>query len=269
MRIDRGKNLIFFLNKSIIQYEVQGKVILPPQGLATLQYKYYGKLLEQILYWQNCWGSNISQSLRLLRDGLLKEVRFSRRMEQFYQGIRFQAFVMLAIISTFFLVLLYWQIIPIPQLLMQKTIIWVLCGFILWEWGQLKLYHRLFFPFPLYFQTLYALFALLSAERPISESAQLSQLFGPHPLPTPTFLRPLYEQLLNVLEHLQQEGGSSGSWEIQGLIEELYFLQQERFELFEKWSNIGKLLLFSLFILVPYFFLLYSLFSQQLRSGML
>ncbi|OFZ49513.1 MAG: hypothetical protein A2381_19240 [Bdellovibrionales bacterium RIFOXYB1_FULL_37_110] len=255
-----GELLLFKVTMLASELNV-GKVGSP---IELHSYKFYTGLLEELLTYKRQFGISLSKILIPIRGGIKKDFQFEKKIQNELVGGIFQ-FLFVSIITWLFSFMVY-KMVQLDSSWLTKMIILVLqilgTTFYVIIYRMQKI--RQFKIFETYFQVLFFLMSLidvgLSSSKVLHQSgfSRIDELKDPH------FL--IVNKKLKGLVEVYKNNGHQIKSDLEGLIEEIYFLQEERFEQFLKFLGILKFVILCLFFLSAYFIYLFTLFSLFLME---
>ena len=253
--IKQGQLLIEILGRLDVPEWFQKRAeILPP-------YKFYTHLIKSILEYGRNFGAPVGKILHNLRQGLIKDRQFEIKFADEKKGGLAQFFLITCVTWAFLFICR--QMIQVQTPLFYQIIIAGLqiTGVCLYLGGNYLLRKKLFLAFPPYIFTLTTLQALAQAEIPLGlilKKSGLGSLDNCFPL---THVHKAIEGLIDDW----QSKGIPVQGRLNDLLEEIWFLQNTRFEHFLKISNLLKFFCLAGFFLSSYLLYLYSLFNFFLQ----
>jgi hypothetical protein len=228
------------------------------------QYKFYTGLYEDMISQRKKFGVSIDDSLRNLREGLVLDSKFEKKLKVELQSSFWQFF---------FISLITWSFTFISTTILNKSLDYRI-GFLmaLIQISGASIFclcfytykRKVFSEYGLWFARIYQLKGLLMAGVPISfaiKECQISELF----LSKKSQFQPFKQSLENSLRRLQSEGAPILE-DLKFCLDELWFTQDCDFEDFLKKVLSLKLVIILLFYLGAYFVYLYSFISTFMRS---
>ena len=224
-------------------------------------YKFFTSLIKSILQYGRNFGAPVGKILQNLRQGMIKDRQFEIKFVDERRGALAQFFLVTCITWTFLLICRQMVDVKTP-LVYQGTIAGLqILGTCIYLGGVVFLRRKLFYPFPPYIFTLTTLQALSQAEIPLGlilKKSKLQDLINGPPL---CHIHGAVETLIDDW----QTRGSPVQGRLKDLLEETWFLQEMRFDLFLKTSKLLKFFCLAVFFLSSYLLYLYSLFSFFLQ----
>lgn len=224
-------------------------------------YKFYTAISLTLIKYSRQWGAPCLDFLGEIRAAVIKDDQFERRikMEKISSLLQFSLISLITICFTFLVSSMLKIKFSTPLLVFLAT--WQCLGFFLFLQLEKRVKEKKFAPFSLSLKTLYSLRTLLKAGIPFSKIQEESSFNLYTENMREKELQPVVERMLIAWEELQKKGRPLHE-EWQALIDEVWFLQDLRFEKFVRWCQGLKLFIMMFFFLSTYFMLLFSLFKQ-------
>lgn len=236
------------------------------KGIKELpQYKFYTQLVYKFIQYCRRFGIPFNKIIINLRDGVVADHRFERKLAQEFRGGVFQ-FAFIAVVTWIFI---YFAstllninppkifLIIIASLHLSGVLIFV----ILLRYLRLKI----FGDFETFFHGLYTFQALSSIGLPLATIIAESDFDKIYEIKNCKFHH-VKDRLQRLIIGLQQSG-SPVEEEIRQLIGESWFLQEQGFEEFKNKQTGCKFLVITLFYLSSYFIFILSLFELFLKKS--
>jgi hypothetical protein len=223
-------------------------------------YKFYSEVIEVILNLARKMGGSYQESLLFLRDGLVLDRQFEKRLREATLGTWLQMGLMVVLTWSFILgsLMITEMKIPIGKLLLIAA--WQSLGLICLP-SLLRFYRtRYFGDIGKLWKMLFVLNSL--GKVPLSRSEALT-LAGIRELSDikQKSLNHIVEKLRATCERILKVGGSY-DLEVRNLMEELRFQEKWHFELFEKRLTVIKLGILSIFLLPSYLMFIFLLLGD-------
>ncbi len=230
-------------------------------SISLPKYKFYSKIVFQMLGYCRNYGISLNTIVQNLRVGIIKDDKFERKMTQQKNGSLFQ-FIFISFATWFFIFFSY-RLIGIMVNSKILIIISLLqsCGIVLFFLVSRYLRVRVFSHFESFFSSLYTLQALSSVGLPINhvgDKAEFEQLFK---IDNPKFSY-LQRRFRKMIYGWTRDGRPISN-ETGLLIDELWFLQEQSFEEFQRKQTALKFIVIAVFYLSSYFLFFLSLFSAM------
>ncbi|MFZ4712107.1 MAG: hypothetical protein ACOYL6_00210 [Bacteriovoracaceae bacterium] len=233
---------------------------LPKKNAEALpQYKFYTSLFEDLVVQRKRLGVSQDQSLKNLREGLIQDGKFEKKIKaELYAGYW----------QFFFITMITWSFTLLSLFILKKqlsfsiglTMLLLQCsGLLLFTSLFLTLKKKMFDQYGEWFFRLYRLRSLLAAGSPIKtclKESHVLQLFQTKKKQFQPFIGALETSIMR----LQKEGTPIQD-DLKFCLDELWFTQDCDFELFLKSLSSLKLAIILLFYLGAYFVYLYSFIS--------
>jgi hypothetical protein len=228
------------------------------------RYKFYTGLYENMLLQRKKFGVSIDGSLRHLREGLILDNKFEKKLKVELHSSFWQFF---------FISLITWSFTLISVALLHKPLDpWIggimasiqLTGAVIFCLSFYTYKRKVFSEYGHWFSRLYQLKGLLMAGVPISyalKESQVSELF----FSKKSQFQPFRQTLEASLRRLQSEGAPIQE-ELKFCLDELWFTQDCDFEDFLKKVLSLKLIIILVFYLGAYFVYLYSFISTFMHG---
>ena len=246
--------------------EIEAKLAL---GIKTTsielpRYKFYTTLLFELLQVHRKLGISLKQILPELRQNLIKDLHFEKKMMSSILGGNLQFLVIT--ITTWGFIFLSSALAELPlDYLILLIILGIQIFAILFFNGVLsQMKKRIFVKFNQSIESLYLFVSLVEIGIPIgqvlAESKVLDSDLGKHKK---------FSQVNNRLETLinrWKDNGISPKMESAEIIKEVWHLKEENFEAFIKQVDTLKFIVLAGFFLPAYFFYLYSIFKFFMAS---
>lgn len=223
-------------------------------------YKFYGEVVEVILGLARKMGGSYQESLLFLREGLVSDRQFEKRLREARLGTWLQMGLMVTLTWAFIL-----GSIMITDLKVNFSKLLLIAG---WQGlglmglpAVLNFYRKKFFgDIGRLWKMLYILNSL--GKVPLARSEVLT-LAGVKDLGEikQKSLSHIVEKLRSLCEKALKLGGSYES-EVKGLMDELRFQEKWHFELFEKRLGVIKLGILSVFLLPSYLMFIFLLLGD-------
>jgi hypothetical protein len=258
--VDQGKHL----ERLISARQLSGRQDQSFKNDPIPKYKFYTGLYEEMLSQRKTFGVSIDESLRHLREGLVLDSKFEKKLKVELQSSFWQFF---------FISLITWSFTFISITILNKpmdTRIGLLMGFIQISGAIIfclcfyTYKRKVFSEYGLWFSRIYQLKGLLMAGVPISyalKECQISELF----FSKKSQFQPFKHSLETSLKRLQSEGAPILN-DLKFCLDELWFTQDCDFEDFLKKVLSLKLVIILLFYLGAYFLYLYSFISTFMHG---
>lgn len=223
-------------------------------------YKFYSEVVEVILNLARKMGGSYQDSLLFLREGLVSDRQFEKRLREAYLGTWLQMGLMVTLTWTFILGALFITEISLPITKLIFIAAWQALGLLSLP-TILSYYRKKFFGD---IGRLWKMFYVLNSlgKVPLARSETLTQA-GIKDLSEikQKSLSHIVEKLRSTCERILKVGGSYEA-EIKSLMEELRFQEKWHFELFEKRLTVIKLGILSLFLLPSYLMFIFLLLGD-------
>ncbi len=232
---------------------------LGPQGALPV-YKFYSEVVEVILNLARKMGGSYQDSLLFLREGLISDRQFEKKLREVNLGTWLQMGLMVGLTWLFILGSLSLTDIKLPFLKLLLIAGWQGLGLVCLP-VLLSYYRKKYFgDIGRLWKMLYVLNSL--GKVPIARSETLG-LAGVRDLTLvkQKSLQHIVEKLRSTCERVLKIGGSYEE-EIKSLMEELRFQEKWHFELFEKRLTVVKLGILSLFLLPSYLMFIFLLLGD-------
>ena len=223
-------------------------------------YKFYSEVVEVILSLARKMGGSYQDSLLYLREGLVSDRQFEKRLREATLGTWLQMGLMVVLTWSFILgsLMITEMKLPIGKLLMIGA--WQALGMTCLP-ALLKFFRAKYFgDIGKLWKMLYVLNSL--GKVPLSRSEALT-LAGIRELSEikQKSLSHIVEKLRSTCERILKVGGSYEQ-EVRNLMEELRFQEKWHFELFEKRLTVIKLGILSIFLLPSYLMFIFLLLGD-------
>ena len=223
-------------------------------------FKFYTPLLQKMFSLRQSYGGRWSHCLKSLRSGLIKHGQFDREVEKEIWGSLFQFLMVSAITWSF--IFLTGQIAQIRISPASLFIIGFLqvVGAILFLFFSKRVEAHCFKGFSHYFASLYSLMAFSTSGVSIRESLEQSGFQELKNIQGQKF-KTLRVRLQRSVDEWRHKGIPIKA-ELEEVIEEVWFLQNQEFIHYKKLLNGLKFVLLVCFYLGAYLIFLFCLFSQ-------
>ncbi|MBF0314711.1 MAG: hypothetical protein HQK50_05795 [Oligoflexia bacterium] len=266
-RLQEGSKQLLALINHLISCD-NGSAFTPlPSSLP--QYKFYTELLVKILNHRQTLGSLMRESLRSLKDGLIEDTRFEKSLQGLELSSNLQ-FLFIALMSWIFILLFARStktMMPEPLLTPSLTLLllfWQGGGYLLYLKLQSHIKQKLFAPFSHYFYLFYNFRAMERANfswaHITSELQEEIAMLTQKEQANSDFTNSR-DRLYQIMELGQVVGGELTRL-LDEAIDDLWFLQKERFRRFMGSCKVLKMLITTIFFILPYFYFLFKLFSH-------
>jgi hypothetical protein len=228
------------------------------------RYKFYTELYENMLFQRKKFGVSIDGSLRHLREGLILDNKFEKKLKVELQSSFWQFF---------FISLITWSFTLISTAILHRPLDpWIggimaiiqISGAVIFCLIFYAYKRKVFSDYGHWFSRLYQLKGLLMAGVPVSyalKECHVSELF----FSKKSQFQPFRQSLEVSLRRLQSEGAPIQE-ELKFCLDELWFAQDCDFEDFLKKVFSLKLVIILVFYLGAYFVYLYSFISTFMRG---
>ncbi len=227
-------------------------------------YKFYTNLLEELLTYKRQFGISLSKILIPIRNGIKKDFQFEKKIQNELLGGIVQ-FLFVSMITWLFSFMVY-KMVNLGSSFTTKMIILVLqiIGLTLYCVIYRIQKNKQFRIFEIYFKVLFSLLSLMDVGLPSSKVLNNSNFHLIDEFQDKHFF--IVNKKLKGLVDVYKNNGHQIKGDLEGLLEEIYFLQDERFEQFLKFLTLLKFSILSLFFLSAYFIYLFTLFSLFLME---
>lgn len=223
-------------------------------------YKFYSEVVEVILNLARKMGGSYQDSLIFLREGLVSDRQFEKRLREAYVGTWLQMGLMVALTWTFILGSLFITELSIPFAKLFFIAAWQALG-LLGLPAILSFYRKRFFgDIGRLWKMFYVLNSLGKVPLARSETLTLAGIRDLSEIKQKS-LSHIVEKLRSTCERILKVGGSYEA-EIKSLMEELRFQEKWHFELFEKRLTVIKLAILSIFLLPSYLMFIFILLGD-------
>lgn len=232
---------------------------LEKQGALPV-YKFYGDVVEVILNLARKMGGSYQDSLLFLREGLVSDRQFEKRLKEAVLGTWLQMGLMVSLTWMFIIGSLFITDIrpPVSKLILIAG--WQAIGLLCLP-SVLAHYRTKFFgDIGRIWKMLYVLHSLGRVPLPRSEALSLAGIRDLAEIRQKA-LSHIVEKLRATCERTLKVGGSY-EVEVKGLMEELRFQEKWHFELFEKRLTVIKLGILSVFLLPSYLMFIFLLLGD-------
>lgn len=213
-------------------------------------YKFYSGLITTLLEVMRRFGGTTKEALLFLREGLQYDLQFEKKISELRNGTFFQMFIMASITWGFIYFALMITQTQISQTKLLGIFSWQLMGFLLLPFLINSLRKRYFSDIGQVWKTLYVLKSLERMPLSRSEVLRLSDLQELEGLKNKKLL-PIIQKIKRLGQDCLKLGKSYDS-DLKNLMEELRFMENWHFSLFEKRLTGIKLLLLGFFFLPSY-----------------
>jgi len=251
----RGELLLFKLTMLASELNV-GKVGSP---IELHSYKFYTSLLEALLTYKRQFGISLAKILVPIQGGIKKDFQFEKKIQNELMGGIAQ-FLFVSVITWLFSFMVY-KMVNLDSSWLIKMIILGLQIFGIVFYCVIYRHHKIkqFKIFEIYFKVLFFMMSLIEVGLPSSKVLHHSGFEAIDQLTDKNFV--IVNKKLKGLVDAYKNNGHQIKSDLAGLIEEIYFLQEERFEQFLKFLGLLKFVILCLFFLSAYFIYLFTLFS--------
>lgn len=213
-------------------------------------YKFYSGLITTLLEVMRRFGGTTKEALLFLREGLQYDLQFEKKISELRNGTFFQMFIMASITWGFIYFALMITQTQISQTKLLGIFSWQLMGFLLLPFLINSLRKRYLSDIGQVWKTLYVLKSLERTPLSRSEVLRLSELQELEGLKNKKLL-PIIQKIKRLGQDCLKLGKSYDS-DLKNLMEELRFMENWHFSLFEKRLTGIKLLLLGFFFLPSY-----------------
>jgi hypothetical protein len=223
-------------------------------------YKFYTEVTEVILNIARKMGGSYQESLIFLREGLVSDRQFEKRLREAQLGTWLQMGLMVGLTWMFILGSLYITEIRVPFTKLLLIGAWQSLGLLSIP-ALLSHYRQKFFAdIGRLWKMLYVLNSLSKVPLARSETLNLAGVRELGEIKQKTLFH-IVEKLRSTCERILKVGGSYEG-EVKSLMEELRFQEKWHFELFEKRLTVIKLGILSLFLLPSYLVFVFLLLGD-------
>lgn len=223
-------------------------------------YKFYSEVVEVILNLARKMGGSYQESLLFLREGLVSDRQFEKRLREAYLGTWLQMGLMVTLTWTFILGSLFITELSLPMTKLIFIAGWQALGLLSLP-AILSFYRKSFFgDIGKLWKMFYVLNSLGKVPLARSETLTLAGIKDLSEIKQKS-LSHIVEKLRSTCERILKVGGSYDA-EIKSLMEELRFQEKWHFELFEKRLTVIKLGILSLFLLPSYLMFIFLLLGD-------
>jgi hypothetical protein len=223
-------------------------------------YKFYTEVVEVILNLARKMGGSYQDSLLFLREGLVSDRQFEKRLKEAQLGTWLQMGLMVVLTWLFIFGALFITEIRIPFTKLLLIAGWQGLGLVCLP-AILSHYRQKFFgDIGRLWKMLYVLNSLGKVPMARSEALTLAGVRELTEIRQKT-LSHIVEKLRSTCERILKVGGSYEA-EVKSLMEELRFQEKWHFELFEKRLTVIKLGILSLFLLPSYLVFVFLLLGD-------
>jgi hypothetical protein len=238
--------------------QLASKISLP-------RYKFYSEVIDKLLELARQMGGNYQEALLFLREGLLADLQFEKKLKESQRAVWLQMLLMLLLTWIFIICALNMVQISPPMVALVLIASWQGIGLILLPLILRWLRERLFGDIGKLWKMLYILSSLYRL--PLARSAifGLAEIKNLREIQQKNLLH-LVQKLADVCERALKQG-SSYEVEVKMLMDELRFQEKWHFELLEKRLSALKLGLLSVFFLPSYLAFIFVL-MKDLTAGM-
>ncbi len=232
---------------------------LPNPG-ALPAYKFYGEVVEVILNLARKMGGSYQDSLLFLREGLLSDRQFEKRLREAHLGTWLQMGLMVSLTWMFIIGSLIITDIKLPFTKLLLIAGWQGLGLVCLPTVLTYLRKKYFGDIGLLWKMLYVLNSLGKVPLARSETLNLAGVRELSEIKQKS-LSHIVEKLRSTCERILKVGGSYEA-EVKSLMEELRFQEKWHFELFEKRLTVIKLGILSIFLLPSYLMFIFLLLGD-------
>ncbi|MGE3611130.1 MAG: hypothetical protein AB7I27_16180 [Bacteriovoracaceae bacterium] len=233
--------------------QIGEKVVLP-------RYKFYSEVIEVLLNLARRMGGNYQEALLFLREGLMADRQFEKKLKEIILGAWFQMVLMMGLTWAFIIGSLSIVEINVAPFKLVGILLWQIIGLACLP-ILIKVFREKFFSdIGKIWKVLFILKSL--AKVPLSRSEVLN-MAGVSELKQikQSNLFPIVNKLKEICQRALQIGGSYEN-EVNYLMEELRFQEKWHFELFEKRLLVVKIALLAVFFLPSYLAFIFLLLSD-------
>ncbi len=227
--------------------------------VAVPKFKFYTTLLIDLIEAHRKVGVSLKLILPELRENLIKELQFEKRLLGLVVGGNLQ--FLIVVITTWGFIALSSQLAEIPLRLNNLITIAIvqLLAFLVFNLSFLKMRARGLERYSQGLEQLYFFNGMVEVGLPVNqvlgESGVLDGALSKHKTFSHCFLR-LYN-----LVNRWKENGLSPKFETQEIIREIWHLKEIGYQRFLKHLELLKFIILAFFFLPAYFFYLYSIFQ--------
>lgn len=223
-------------------------------------YKFYSEVVEVILNLARKMGGSYQDSLLFLREGLISDRQFEKRLREAQLGTWLQMGLMVALTWAFIIGSLFITDLKIPFSKLLLIAGWQALGLVGLP-SLLAYYRKKFFgDIGRLWKMLYVLNSLGKVPLARSETLNLAGVRELSEIEQKT-LSHIVEKLRGLCERMLKVGGTFDG-EVKSLMEELRFQEKWHFELFEKRLTVIKLGILSVFLLPSYLMFIFLLLGD-------
>lgn len=226
------------------------------------QYKFYSGVVEHLLGLARKLGGQYTESLMYLRQGLMNDRQFEKKLKEIIRGIWLQMGMMMALTWIFISTALSMVDVKVPLSHLTLIFSWQCLGLSLLPFflGRYRLTY--FGDIGTLWKILYILNSL--ARVPVARSEVMAMAgVGDLTKIRQASLLPLVEKLKDTCQRALKLGQSYEE-DVKSQMEELRFQEKWHFELFEKRTGVLKLGLLSVFFLPSYLAFVFLLLGDLL-----
>jgi len=240
-RKNPGDALELWLGQRGLERKEEGQ--LPP-------YKFYSELIVTILETMRKFGGSTKEALLFVREGLQQDLQFEKRIKELRLGTLLQMFLMALITWLFIYFSLKVTEVTVMKMGLLGIFLWQLLGLLLLPLLMGYFRKRYFHHIGRIWKTLFILKSLERTPLPRSEVFRLSGIQDIESISSKK-LGPVVLKIKRLC-HDCLKLGKSYETDLKNLMEELRFIENWHFSLFEKRLGGIKLLLLGLFFLPSY-----------------
>ena len=268
LKVDHSKYLKFFsfiwespkagqhLYQNLIEFDLERPNSRNFSDLS--QYKFYTDLVKELLASAIRHGTTIKKFLPEIKQGLVKDIQYAKKINSFYLGGVYQIFL-ISIFGFIFIYVMENQLnISIKNESLILPVSLQVLGITFFTIGFFFLKKIKFFPLIRYLKSFYKLRVLVdsgSSLKKIAQSISADSLSSAKDL---VYFKKRIELQLQVIRN----SGQLDRKEIELYINEMWQMLDFKFEEFSQELNVLKLLVLCFFSLSGYLLLLYQAFSQ-------
>ncbi|MBL6991900.1 MAG: hypothetical protein ISR65_19110 [Bacteriovoracaceae bacterium] len=258
---NRAEHLISWL------LEFEGSIFLDQLGRQKQlpKYKFYTSLILSILHYTRRFGSPARSIFNELRYALIKDDQFEKKLGSELLGGVMQFFMTSLITWGFCLMASSLVLVSIDQRVYIVVFLLQLIGaatFILIYWWSKKKY---FANFENYFHSLYILKALSQVGVSIQEAIKESKIVATSKIEFKAFNQ-IKLKTQKMIQQWQTRGISPNAG-LEDILQQLWFIQEQRFIKFIKFFSFVKFLILATFFLGAYAVYLLSLFTFFMENS--
>ena len=223
------------------------------------KYKFYTALILKLNHYGRLFGAPKKEMIDSLKKGVFEDFKFERKLKAVYLNFLSQAFAMTVMTWGFIYLVRKLMKVEVEPFQILLIVILQTLGPIVFSAAYLRLKLRMFKGYEIFFSSLYTMKVLSSVGVAATDLVKEAEIEGLAEFAKKD-KRAVYMRVLEIISRLKQMGGPIRD-DLDQLVSELWFLQEQSFEKFVKQTTALRFMVLALFYLSSYFIFVLGIFS--------